>query len=378
MKKTFARGAVIAAAAAFALSVSGCHKKGQEIEDYMPREATEYPSYTAAPTETKNPIPEGMMESYLSGELVDKEAGLRRPIAVMLNNIREAVPQTGISWADVVYEAPVEGDITRLMGIFENYEDLEKIGSVRSCREYYLFFAQEFEAIYAHYGQAAYAKPFLEEDFIQNLSGLEQYSKDIFYRTTDRVAPHNAYTSYDGIQRGIEDYGYDPEHSKGYQGHYLFADRDAQETLENGQAADIVRLDCYPANRPWFEYDAGAKKYLRFQYGDKQIDDADGEQLAYDNLLIQYHSYEPYDQNGYLNIDAISGGKGLYITRGKAVDIRWEKDAVWGVTHYIDENEQEIRLNRGKTWVAIVLDDETDGIILEESPETSELSADSE
>ena len=68
----------------------------------------------------------------------------------------------------------------------------------------------------------------------------------------------------------------------------------------------------------------------------------------------------------------------MYITRGKAVDIRWEKDAVWGVTHYIDENEQEIHLNRGKTWVAIVLDDDTDKILIEEPPEDSEFPAENE
>lgn len=350
------------------LSVSGCKKKEKETEPAQPtiqtsRDAEQ--TLEATPTETEDIMPEGMMESYLSGERVTQEIGMRRPVAVMLNNIRDAVPQTGIARADVVYEAPVEGNITRLMGIFEDYEGLEKIGSVRSCREYYIFFAQEFEAIYAHYGQAVYAKPFLAEDFVQNLSGLDKYSKDIYYRTSDRVAPHNAYTSFDGIQRGIEDYGYTKEHSKGYHGHYLFTDVDTEESLPSGSVADVIHLDCFPTNKPWFEYDGESKKYKRFQYGGEQIDDATGEQLAYDNLIIQYHSYKPYDQNGYLNIDAISGGNGRYVTRGKAIDIRWEKDAVWGVTHYFDENDQEIHLNRGKTWVAIVLDDKTDGILME-------------
>lgn len=368
MKKRTIKSAILimTAACVCTLSMTGCKKKEKEENIAEPtiqtsKDVTETPT----PTETEASLPEGMMQSYLSGELVEEEVGLRRPVAVMLNNIRDAVPQTGIAQADVVYEAPVEGDITRLMGIFENYEDLEKIGSVRSCREYYVFFAQEFEAIYAHYGQAIYAKPFLEQDFIQNLSGLDKYSKDIFYRTTDRMAPHNAYTSYDGIQRGIEDYSYTKEHSESYKGHYLFTDEGAEEDLEGGSAASVVRLNCYPTNQPWFEYDEASKKYKRFQYGDQQIDDATGEQLTYDNLLIQYHSYEPYDQNGYLNIDAISGGKGKYVTHGKTIDIRWEKDAVWGVTHYIDENEQEIRLNRGKTWVAVVLDDKTDSITIE-------------
>lgn len=368
MKRKYMRNAtiVMAVACACMLSVSGCKKKEKEPSEpsiHTSRDVTQEPEVT--PSETENPLPEGMMESYLSGGLVTQEVGQRRPVAVMLNNIRDAVPQTGIAQADVVYEAPVEGNITRLMGVFENYDNLEKIGSVRSCREYYLFFAQEFEAIYAHYGQAIYAKPFLEEDFIQNLSGLEKYSKDIFYRTTDRVAPHNAYTSFQGIQKGIEDYGYDQEHSTGYQGHYLFADMDAEENLDGGVSANAVHFNCYATNKPWFEYDAESRNYKRFQYDGPQIDDADGQQLTYDNLLVQYHSYKPYDQNGYLNIDAISGGKGKFITHGKAIDIRWEKDAVWGVTHYFDESNQEIHLNRGKTWVSIVLDDKIDEIVIE-------------
>lgn len=72
----------------------------------------------------------------------------------MLNNLKPACPQAGIANAGVVYEAPVEGGITRLMGVFEDYDNLEKIGSVRSCRDYYIFYASGFDAIYTHYGQS--------------------------------------------------------------------------------------------------------------------------------------------------------------------------------------------------------------------------------
>ncbi len=366
MKKKWIQNAIIVLAAACLMA--GCRKKETVEEPHEPsihtsKDETDTPS--PEPTLEEPATPEGMVESYLSGELVPEEVGRRRPVAVMLNNIKAAVPQTGIAKADVVYEAPVEGSITRLMGIFENYEGMEKIGSVRSCREYYVFFAQEFEALYAHYGQAIYAKPFLAQDFIQNLSGLDQYGSDIYYRSSDRAAPHNAYTSFDGIQRGIKDYGYTQEFSEEYEGHYLFADMDTEENLDSGSTANIVHLNCYSTNQPWFEYDGESKKYKRFQYGGSQIDDATGEQLAYDNLLIQYHSYEPYDQNGYLNIDAISGGEGKYVTRGKAIDIRWEKNEPWGQTHYFDGEGQEIHLNRGKTWVAVVLNDKIDGVTIE-------------
>ena len=60
----------------------------------------------------------GKVRSYLTGKIVDKKIGRKRPYAIMLNNIYGAIPQAGIERADVVYEAPVEGAITRLMGIF--------------------------------------------------------------------------------------------------------------------------------------------------------------------------------------------------------------------------------------------------------------------
>ena len=77
---------------------------------------------------------EGEKKSYLSGLWQDEDKVNRRPVAVMLNNLEKALPQTSINRAEIIYEAPVEGMITRLMGIYEDYDDLDKIGSVRSAR----------------------------------------------------------------------------------------------------------------------------------------------------------------------------------------------------------------------------------------------------
>ena len=82
-------------------------------------------------------------------------------------------------------------------------------------------------------------------------------------------------------------------------------------------------------------------------------------------LFLQYSGYQAYDANGYLNIDTQSGGSGKYITRGKAIDITWSKDSQWGTTHYYDSNGQEIQLNRGKTWVEIVLNDSVGSVTLQ-------------
>ena len=100
---------------------------------------------------------DGMIRSYLTGEMVPVGQGNRRPLAIMMSNDKEALPQYGINRAGVVYEAQVEGTMNRYMAIMEDYDDLDRIGSVRSCRTYYTYFAREFDAIYAHFGQSTFA-----------------------------------------------------------------------------------------------------------------------------------------------------------------------------------------------------------------------------
>lgn len=307
---------------------------------------------------------ETMVESYLTGLQVPESIGRQRPVSVMLNNIQDGAPQSGIANAGVVYEAPVEGDITRLMGIFEDYEDLERIGSVRSCRDYYLLYSNEFDAIYAHYGQSAFAKTYLENHDIDNLNGIS-LGNISFYRSTDRVAPHNAYTNYELLQAGIDHMGYRREYREDYSGHYCFMPEGKANVNWNGTEANVVRFNNFYHNKPWFEYDEETGKYKRFQFGETHIDDLTGEQLTCDNIIIQYSSCPLYSGTSYLNVDAITGGTGKYITKGKAVDIRWEKDSPWGITHYIAPEGMELQINRGTTWVEIVQNDRIDEVIYE-------------
>ncbi len=107
--------------------------------------------------------------------------GTRRPLAVMISNDKAAMPHYGMNNAGVIYEAPVEGGINRYMAIIEDYDDLERIGSVRSCRTYYTYFAKEFEAVYAHFGQSVFALPYLEN--VDNINGIEGLGGRAFYRT---------------------------------------------------------------------------------------------------------------------------------------------------------------------------------------------------
>lgn len=347
--------------AAMAVTLAaGCGKKEEPEQEPEVEETTPTPAPEATPTPEPTPeTPEGMAKSYLTGEWIDGELAKKRPLAVMIGNTSDALPQYGISSADVIYEVPVEGSYTRLMALFQDYSGLEKIGSVRSCRHYFIYFAREFDAIYTHYGQAVYAEPVLEREDVHNLSGMDSKIESImFYRDPSRKSPHNAFISEEGINAGIAEKGYRTELSENYSGHYQFAEDDAPVNLEGEDA--LVVSPGYFVNKPWFVYNSEDGKYYRYEFKDKQIDGANENQLAVKNILIQYCSWSKMDENGYLDIETTSGGEGIYITNGKMMRVNWNKDNEDSPARYYDEAGNEIKLNQGKTWVCVVRNDYKD------------------
>lgn len=290
---------------------------------------------------------DGKISSYLTGELVDVEKANRRPLAIMMSNDKEAQPHYGINRAGVVYEAPVEGTMNRFMAIIEDYDDLERIGSVRSCRTYYTYFAREFDAIYAHFGQSTFAVPYLEN--VDNINGVEGVGGNAFFRSNDKKAPHNAYASASKIKKTIEKLGYSTEYSDSYQGHFKFAGGTTQVQLDGQDAYKVV--PGYSYNEPWFEYNEEDGLYYRYQYG--AAHKGNEGQIAVKNIIIQYAEWGYYATTDYLNINLHTGREGYYITNGKAIPVTWKKDGEFGVTRYYDLEGNEIILNKGKTWICV-------------------------
>lgn len=335
------------------------------------KSASKEEATTAIQTETEISR-ENMMHSFLTGEWVDNSIGLRKPVAYMLDNVPNALPQTGISRAGVVYEAPVEGGICRLMPIMENYDDLQVITNMRSARTYYPYLAQEFESIFLHSGDTIYSLPITSSSTINNLKDdatpQSGYNGITFFRGSDRPSPHNLYTSGARINAGIEAKGYEKNHSADYSGKFLFAEDDDTIFLENGTPAVKIETG-YQVDQSYFIYNSADGLYYRFQYGEPHIDALNSKQLTCSNIILQYCDYVNYDEHGYLNIDVNSSGSGKYITTGNAIDITWEKTSDFGVTHYYDSTGNEITLNQGKTWICIILDNRVNNVVISDSVE---------
>lgn len=294
----------------------------------------------------------GMIRSFLTGKLVPAAQGNRRPLAVMMSNDKEARPQYGINRAGVVYEAPVEGGMNRFMSLIEDYDGLNRIGSVRSCRTYYIYFAKEFDGIYVHFGQSTFAKPYLSG--IDDINGLDGVGGGAFYRTKDRKAPHNAYTGASLIQSAIRKLGYTQGYDPSYKGHYRFAEDGKEVSLEHlpGAMEAVTARPGYPVNQAYFLYEPSDRLYHRYQYGSVQLGD-EGPVTA-KNVIFQYCQSGYYATTQYLDINVHTSDCGYFMTDGKAIPIRWEKDGEFGPTHYYDLNHREIVLNQGQTWVCII------------------------
>jgi hypothetical protein len=302
----------------------------------------------AASTE-KREVVDGKIRSILTGEWIDADKGQLRPLAIMMSNDKQALPQYGINRAGVVYEAPVEGVMVRYMALFDDWQDLERIGSVRSCRTYYTYFAREWDAIYAHYGQSTFALPYLEG--MDNLNGISGKGSAAYYRSSDKKSPHNAYASGKLITKAITDCGYRTELEDKTSWHFNFCGPDDEVQLENSIEASKI-VPGYPYNEPWFEYDEKDGLYHRYQYGG--VHEGDEGPITVKNVIFEYHPTGNYATTQYLNIDLSGETYGYFFTNGRGYPLRIVKDGEYGITHFYNMEGDEVTFNNGKTWICIL------------------------
>jgi len=303
---------------------------------------------------------EGYVLSELTGEWIDESLKNQRPLCIMINNIIDAMPQSGISQADLTYEMIVEGSITRYMCVFKDYSSLGKLGPVRSSRHYYVEKAHMLGDLYAHYGWTSFAQEKISQLGVNNMNGIEGVGGVMYYRDESRYAPHNVYTNGEMINAGIDYMGYSRDYSDGFEKSFAFNLEDTE--LNGAKSANKITVPFNAYYTPWFEYDADAKLYKRFQYGEAQIDQETGEQLAYKNVLAIYAPYSPI-HDVLLQIDWTSGGNGYYISNGQAVSITWKNEN--GVVKYYDASGAQLKMNPGKTFIEVLDSNDSGDLVIE-------------
>lgn len=306
------------------------------------------------------------VRSIYTNEWIPANQALFRPIAVMMPTDKKAQPSYGIGNAKILYEIMEEGEISRQLAIIDDWHTLPQIGNIRSCRAYYIPEATEWDPILIHFGGVVYMKDRITAPDINNLSGSAQYGVgggvvggSAFFRTTDKKAPHNAYTSGVNVINTCNSLGYSLLIREGYYNpkHFTFAE--GINTLEQygvaAQTANVIDLSqIFTYTKSAFAYNPVDGLYYKTLHGAPQVDALTGQQLSFANIIVQNTKWTQLDKNGYLyfqNYDTTEDG--YYFTKGKCIHVTWQKTGDYTPTVYYDDFGNEIQLNEGKTYIAL-------------------------
>lgn len=300
--------------------------------------------------EAKENENEEVPEEIIEEKKVQIYSGDERPIAVMLDNSKASWPQAGLNDAYLVYEIIVEGGETRLMALFKG-ANLDKIGSLRSARHYFLDYALENDAIYVHFGWSPQAQSDISKLDVENINGLQQSSKH-FWREKDKKQPHNAVTNTESIWTIAEKYGYrttsDAESLLKYSVDEI--------NLTDGIIANSITIPHSKLQTVEYVYDEENMNYVRYARNKEQTDWDTGDSVTTKNIIVMFidnYTLKDTEDKGRQGLHNIGTFDGYYITNGQAIEIKCTKESRESKTVYKDLNGNEIIVNDGNTFINI-------------------------
>ncbi|MCJ7740292.1 DUF3048 domain-containing protein [Candidatus Microgenomates bacterium] len=301
----------------------------------------------------------------------------RRPLAVMMENSDEARPQSGISRADVVYEALAEGWITRFMGVYFCNTPMENItfAPVRSARTYFLDWVSEYDALYNHVGGAGRCPDDTVDQRAKALCQIDQYGiKDLdqfgisypdCYRNPDRLdhpvaTEHTMVCFSDNLYKIAEKREWTNVDERGIAWdknfkEWLFKDDAAEADRGTVNNVKIVFAQGYEKYDAQWEYDKTNNNYKRKTGGVAHLDLETKEQLTVKNVIVQLVKLTgPVDEHGHILYGTIGSGKALIFRDGKVTVGTWAKKSRIGRTVYSDNLGKEVQFDRGVIWIEFI------------------------
>lgn len=302
----------------------------------------------------------------LTGEPSDKDYSDVKPIAVMLNNVKAALPQSGNSQADILYEVPEEGGATRIMGLFQDLDGIEELGSIRSTRPYYVRLALSNDAILVHAGGSPGAYRLIQEmikkDTFDDMDFLENGTNsayNYYYRKPERFSAGYAseHTLFIKTKKIKEYFENNPDKIKLDHRKYLRRTHKFVEdaTPANGAEANSINVSFSGYKSTTFDYDEDSGKYLVSEFDAPYMDEQAGEQVSVENVIIIQTTIEPlHDRKGRVAVYLTGEGDGFFACNGKMEKIHWEKKKARYTYTITDENGDVVDLGIGKSFVCVL------------------------
>ena len=346
-------------AALLVLPLASCGKP-EEAASSAASSMPDEPSVSAIAPVEPEPEPEPALPyvNPLTGEGCETDIGQNRPIAIMLNNRKKAMPQLGVSQADIIYEMPAEGGITRMMGVFQSVEGVGEIGTVRSARDYYVSLAFGHDAIYLHAGGSPQAYDAIQNWGVTALDCVNgPYEGTLFWRDPDRRKnaglEHSVLTSGDKILELLPTYKkVTLEHKDGFDLGWTFAE--GAGTPAAAISKLTVPFSSYKTGV--FTWDETRQKFLVEEYGAPYTDGNTGEQVAATNVLVLLTDVSAIqgDDKGRQSVRTTGEGSGYLAKEGQLFEITWKRADKTDCLSFYDASGNLMPLAVGNSYINIV------------------------
>lgn len=309
------------------------------------------------------------LNGSLKSEKARKSWEQRRPLAVMIENHTESRPQSGLSSADVVYEAVAEGGITRFMAVFYcNLSDVQ-VGPVRSARTYYLDWLGEYDALYAHVGGANTPGPAdaLGQIIKYGVKDLNQFNIGfpVFWRDYQRLGhpvatEHTMYSTTQKLWEIGAKRGYLATDSAGIKWDKNFVSWKFKDDKAVGTTTKVT-VNFWESQSDYqvvWNYDSATNSYLRQNGGDNHMDLNNDKQINPKVVIVQLqkesNANDGYPGNVHLLYGTTGSGKALIFQDGNVIEGKWMKASRTARTKFVDNAGKEIELNKGQIWIETV------------------------
>ncbi|MEK7533963.1 MAG: DUF3048 domain-containing protein [Patescibacteria group bacterium] len=373
---------IISSATSYALFSQGKNAKAQNAQVPSPSTATNAKDSKVVFNQT---LPKteacplnGALYSSPQREWWEKH----RPLGVMIENHKEARSQSGLSFADVIYEAVAEGGITRFLAMYY-CQDAGTIGPIRSARTYFIDFVSEYgsDPLYVHVGGAntpgpANALGQINDYGWTGYNDINQFSIGFptFWRDYDRLGhpaatEHTMYSTTEKLwkfatTRGLTNVGKDETPwTKGFVP-YAFKDDVFLSELPKKQTVHLEFWSRDPDYYVDWIFDPSTNLYKRNNGKVVHIDRDNNQTLTTKNIVVlfmqQYNANDGYEDNVHLLYKDKGVGKAIVFMDGTRIDGTWRKDKRVSRTLLFDSNGTPIKFNKGTIWFSIL---PTDGIV---------------
>lgn len=288
--------------------------------------------------------------SPITGLEVANQAATTEPVtAIMIENSPDARPQSGLSKAGIIFEAIAEGGITRFATIYQGNKPA-LIGPVRSLRPYYLSWIAPFDASIAHVGGSALALSQVRDGSYRDIDQF--FNAGTYWRSTDRFAPHNVYTSGDKLDALNNAKGYTSSNPIGF----TRVDPSLPDAKKpQGAAATSIHISIsgYYYD-PSFGYDPASRTYARTLEGAPQVDREAGQLAPAVVIVMKVPTVLGFEDGYREQMTVIGTGQAYVFQRGQVFEGTWSKAGQRDQLKFFGTDGKEIPLERGQTWITAI------------------------